>query len=136
MDLLISTTTVPVLAKSNPVRVWANIEWIDTGIEVSEGVVIDIKANGKAITGPINEYGQGVISGPEGQETICYTGEYMCSLDGAPFGALVGRVGESGTPFFIGAGPINSPESGILFLVVNDYSGTYYDNQAGFTVKL
>jgi hypothetical protein len=55
-------------------------------------------------------------------------------LPGARVGALIGRFGEDGAPFLIGAGgtfPVD--QSGELFLRINDNFGMS-DNEGGFTV--
>jgi len=60
----------PVEARAIPIRVPANVEWVDTGIDVVDGETYILKAKGQAITGPLSEYPD-AKSGPEGQETIC-----------------------------------------------------------------
>ena len=140
LALLLSSFFVkPVEARAIPVRVPADVEWVDSGIDVSAEEIFTIKAKGKAITGPLNEY-PGAISGPEGQETICYNGlidgvYYECVLEEVPFGALIGRIGEYGSPFEIGDDTCFTADiSDRLYLAVNDFVGTYGDNLAGFTV--
>lgn len=135
---LLGSIPYRVLAKTSPVRVPADIEWVSTGIFLEEGQTVHLKSTGKAITGPINVY-RGKPSGPEGSPGLgC--GQYEgapppCALDDAPYAALIGRIGPSGDPFLIGgASSFTSPASGNLYLVVNDNLGTYSDNQAGFTV--
>ena len=124
-----------------PIQVPADIEWVSTGIWVYSGEVgasFGIHTTGTAITGPINWYGSGARSGPGGQATPCanVTGvehEYICALEGAPFGMLVGRVGNTVCP--IGdATTITLPASGFLYLAVNDYLGTYWDNNGEFNL--
>ena len=124
----------PVEARAIPLRVPADVEWVDTGIDVVAGN--SLKAKGKAITGPLSEY-PGAISGPGGQITICYDDtidfvDYYCVLEGVPFGALIGKL-DGGDPFLIGSDFVFA-SGGLLSLAVNDFTGTYDDNQAGFTV--
>jgi hypothetical protein len=139
LALLLSSFFVkPVEAKAIPVRVPADVEWVDTGIDVDDGETLNLKAKGMAITGPLNIYPD-AISGPGGQVTICPDVEnptnLVCAMEGKPFGALIGKIGEDGSSFYIGdALSIEAGESGRLYLAVNDYYDTYDDNQAGFTV--
>ncbi len=135
LALLLSSFFVkPVEAKAIPVRVPADVEWVDTGIYVVAGDTL--KAKGKAITGHLSEW-PGAISGPGGQGTNCYDKtidyvDYYCVLEGVPFGALIGKL-DGGDPFLIGTDFVFA-SGGLLSLAVNDFTGTYYDNQAGFTV--
>jgi hypothetical protein len=138
LALLLSSFFVNLVeARSIPVRVPADAYWVDTGIDVEYEEIYTMKANGMAITGRPYEY-PGSISGPGGQEYICSNenGEgYTCVLDGAPFGALIGKIGDEGSSFYIGDATFFEAEfSGRLYLAVNDYYDTYDDNQAGFTV--
>jgi hypothetical protein len=127
------------LAATLSVRVPAGTEWVNSGILVEAGQTVCLTAKGVAITGPLKWF-PGAISGPEGQVWNLGCGEYEgapppCALDGAPYGALVGRVGPSGEPFLIGgASSFSPPASGWLYLTVNDNLGLYLDNLAGFTV--
>ena len=138
---LLGTSSFPVSAATEPVRVPADVEWVSTGISVEKGQIIYLVANGLAITATPNIY-KGSKSGPEGQiqPWALGCGEYEgapppCALDHAPYGALVGRVGPSGEPFLIGGAPMfEAPASGFLYLVVNDNLGFYSDNLGGFTV--
>ena len=134
--VMLSFAAFPVYARTIVARVSAVVEWVDSGIDVSVGETVSLVANGKAITGPLNLY-PGSKSGPEGQlaNPVCMdTVEYTCALEGAPFGALIGKVGS--TVFLIGsAGSFAAPEDGRLYLAVNDFVGEYADNAAGFTVR-
>ncbi len=53
---------------------------------------------------------------------------------GLPSFSLVGRIGESGTPFFVGSGPITLTGSGELYLTYNDW--LYSDNSGGYSVTV
>ena len=127
------------LAASTPVRVPANMVWVDTGIIVEQGQAVHLATKGVAITAFLASF-PGARSGPEGQMDNLGCGEYEgapppCALDGALYGALVGRVGPSGSPFLIGgASSFTPPASGNLHLTVNDNLESYWDNLAGFTV--
>jgi len=126
-----------------PIQVPAETEWVSTGIWVFSsdfGIEIGIHTTGMVATAPISGYGSGAKSGPAGQETICTDApggepEYICALDGYPFGMLVGRIGN--TVFPIGDdSTITLLDSGWLYLAVNDYLGTYWDNNGEFNVLI
>lgn len=133
--LVLGLVAMPVYARSMVVRVPATIEWVDSGIDIEAGDVINLAAHGMAITGPLNEYPD-AKSGPGGQITTCV--DYalpgmVCALSGAPFGALIGKI--DGAVFLVGdAGSFPASSSGRLYLAVNDFAGTYFDNLGGFTV--
>jgi len=126
-----------------PIQVPAATEWVSTGIWVyttDVGLKVNIHTTGTVITAPVNWYGSGARSGPAGQTTNCanVTGvepEYICALDGYPYGMLVGRIGN--TVFPIGDAPnFSLPARGFLYLAVNDYLGTYWDNNGEFSVLI
>lgn len=127
------------LAAPTPVRVPAGAAWVNTGVLVERGQAVHLVALGVAITAPLAWF-PGARSGPDGQTWNLGCGEYEgapppCALDGAAYGALVGRVGASGNPFLIGgASSFIPPASGDLYLIVNDNLESYWDNLAGFTV--
>ncbi len=100
------------------------------------GDVLSLRAHGMAITGPLSEYPD-AISGAGGQITTCNDGALpgmVCALDGAAFGALIGKM-NGGAAFLIGdSSSFVAGASGRLYLAVNDFLGTYDDNLGGFTV--
>ncbi|MFG2873159.1 hypothetical protein [Streptomyces sp. NPDC048338] len=56
---------------------------------------------------------------------------------GQAFGELLGRIGESGTAFSVGAGGmLTAPDSGTLFLRINDADRCLGDNDGSITVAL
>jgi hypothetical protein len=126
-----------------PIQVPADIEWVSTGIWIYSsdiGFDVGIHATGTAITAPINWYGSGARSGPAGQETNCIDmpggePEYICALAGYPYGMLIGRVGNNVFPIGDDAS-FTLPASGWLYLAVNDYLGTYWDNKGEFNVLI
>ena len=123
------------------IRVPADPGWTATGVTLDAGSTYSLHVGGQAITAPASVFapfpgGFGGVSGPEGQPFTCvdFTGG-TCLLDGAPFGALIGRIGD-GTPFVIGAATVlHAQASGLLFLAVNDYL-EFDDNQGGFSVHI
>ena len=111
--------------------------WFDTGVTVTAGQDLDIRAHGHSKTGPLSQF-PGAHSGPDGQPFICPDPggpTTSCGLDGAPYGALIGEIG--GTYFLIGGdfdGP--APASGALRLVINDNQGFSFDNGGGYAVQV
>ena len=116
--------------------------WVSTGISVEEGDPLDVRANGRALTYLPFVWNGGSQSGPNGQYWAdpCMNHPEadptaMCAVDGQPFGALVGRIGNE--TFFIGAdATIAAPMTGELELAVNDYTIYYGDNSGGYAVQV
>ena len=108
--------------------------WVATGVVAGTGDAYDIRADGQVITW-LPPYGMS-LSGPNGQYGVCADDAGLeCVVEGAPWGALVGRFGTEGVPFVIGArGTIEGV--GQLMLAVNDYDGYWFDNGGGFTVRV
>jgi hypothetical protein len=101
-------------------RVPAQAEWCDTGVEVREGQAIYFRVREGRWSNappPAPSYG------PEGG--AAFQGTWV---EGAPLGALVGRVNDA--TFLIGSkSSVTSPASGHLMLAMNDVRGTYGDNR-------
>jgi hypothetical protein len=115
----------PCQRQGNVIRVQANTEWCDTGIQVQRGQHLIFSAQGRWSTG-----GEAIF-GPAGAERR--TPETLTSE--ALHGALIGRAGEQ--TFAIGAGgnlPILS--NGPLYLSTNDVSGRFADNEGFVDVFL
>lgn len=90
-----------------------------TAIEVKAGNTLVFTASGSW------SVGVGVV-GPNGRQDWCecVVAEAVGSGFRGPLGALIGRIGRQGQPFFIGTGTeIKASESGILFLGANDNMG-------------
>jgi len=118
-------------------RLQANASWVDSGFALQAGQQVTITAYGQAITAPINVFGSGSVSGPDGQWNICpnYDGAPPCAMDNAPYGALVGKIGSNGTPFLIGSNYTYTADlSGDLYLAVNDLLPYYIDNYGNYMV--
>lgn len=137
---LLAAAFSPALAATQPIRVAADAGWVETPISVEAGDSVTIKTEGIAITAPIRWYSIDSLSGPAGQTWNLGCGEYEgapepCALDDARYGALVGKVGENGSPFLIGdSTSFEAPADGFLWLAVNDNLIYYDDNEGGFTV--
>jgi hypothetical protein len=121
-------------------RLEANAGWAATGFFVEEGQEVTITAHGRALTAPINFFGPGSISGPNGQVGVfglCPNTDPSppCAMENAPCGALVGKIGEDGEPFFIGSDlTFTAATSGELYLAVNDLLPFYDDNRGNYMV--
>jgi len=107
------------------VRVQANVEWCDTGIQVQRGQRILFVAQGDWSAG------ERLGSGPGGfdrREANTLSAE-------APRGALIGRAG--GHVFTIGASnDIQIQDNGPLHLSMNDVAGGFGDNRGAVDVFL
>ncbi len=119
------------VARSTHFRLPADAGWADSGMVVEAGIPLYIGATGEALTAPLQLY-RNAHSGPAGQPFIC---SESCSMDNAPFGALIGRIGQDGEPFLIGSKyELVSEQGGVLYVAVNDGEGTYDDNAGGFLI--
>jgi hypothetical protein len=123
-----ATTNAAPATPGGPVTVNANQAWTSTGITVTKGQVVTLASSGEvqlsadgndmAMLGG-SKLGRRITNGP---------------LPGALAGALIGRVG-NGQPFGIGdQATLTLPESGVLYLGVND--DNVGDNQGAFTVSV
>jgi len=124
-------------ADSTHFRLEANAGWIDSGYFVEAGGQLRITAYGQAVTAPINVFGSGSVSGPDGQGNICpnYDGAPPCAMENAPYGALVGKIGADGTPFLIGSNfTLTADTAGDFYLAVNDLLPYYSDNYGNYIV--
>lgn len=128
-------------ASTDNVFVAGGAGWVATGVTAAAGDVFDVRADGQSITWLPPVFG-GALSGPDGQSGECHGEvadqvEYVCAMEGARWGALVGRFGESGDPFVIGSrAAIVAEVSGRLMLAVNDYEGYWFDNSGGYAVRI
>ena len=104
--------------------------WTSTAVRVEAGHTVRITATGEVR--PATER-QGVANGPDGLpslEGFPHTLSFPTNvLQGQKHAALIGRIGESGTPFFVGAQKsFTADRGGVLYLGIND---TGVDNNAG-----
>jgi hypothetical protein len=108
------------------VNVGASVPWNDTSIDVRSGQTLYFSASGEV------RWGRDRRDGPEGEDNSPYNaGRPMPNRPGA---SLIGRIGESNDPFFIGRsdGGIRARSSGRLYLGINDEVLT--DNSGTFRV--
>lgn len=102
--------------------------WTRTGIELKAGAQVWFETKGRI------QWGPGRKDGPDGESgSPRNAGRPMPSRNGA---ALIGKIGEQGDPFYIGAdsGPIQVRSGGILFLGIND--DYLQDNSGAFRVTV
>jgi hypothetical protein len=136
--IAVAAGSAPAAAQTvDNVFVPGNAGWVGTGIVAHTGDTFDVTADGQVIT-LLPPRGRSV-SGPDGQSGTCVSvGGYVCAVEEAHWGALIGRIG-TGAPFVIGshAGDVGGGgQSGELMLAVNDYLGYWSDNSGGFAVRV
>jgi hypothetical protein len=96
------------------IRVPGTSDWVSTGLNVRRGQQLTFSANGEVRLGSDTTD----VATPSGSKKNRYSPG--APIPGALAGALIGRIG-NGAPFGIGAqANIAAPESGLLFLRVND----------------
>lgn len=114
--------------RERTVNVAASVPWSDTGIDMRSGQTVYFNANGEV------RWGRDRRDGPEGENNSPRNpGRPMPNRPGA---ALIGRVGDSNDPFFIGGDTagIRVRSSGRLYLGINDEVLT--DNSGAFRVTV
>ena len=105
------------------VTVDAKHPWVDSGLAVRKGERVSFEAIGTVKWGGK----PGKVAGPDGHDAKA----------GKPGkGGLIGRVGFTGKPFPIGSTrtPVTMPQSGKLFLGINDF--IFKDNAGSFMVTI
>lgn len=125
-----ATATPTPSVKTLSVSVPGDQCWIDSGVEIGAGDQVLLSA-----TGSINTWGDksGSNSDPDGQyKKTC--GDVKCPLQGADYGALIGRVGK-GDKFLVGTSMrFSAVADGNLYLTVNDWECS--DNSGEFSVVI
>lgn len=122
--------------------------WFDTGIDVTAGQFLQIKATGKVHYGTkpeqVTDANGGHYSGKKFFETAVFPGTIVCSLIGKVGGSTeldTGAALPEGKPKS-GPGFVGTfyeelvPQSGRLFLGFNDQKHTFGDNDGLFTVTI
>jgi len=95
-------------------RVYAYRGWQSTGVQLSKGDWYTIRAKGTWTYSPIAG-----PNGPEGHRRCRAPSFYPLPNVGG--GALIGRVGEDGKPFYVGKGASGPAErNGTLYLRIDD----------------
>jgi len=108
-------------------RVYAYRDWQSVGVILHSGDRFTIKAKGEWMYTPIGGY-----NGPEGHKI--YWAPSFYPLPGPiTGGCLVGRIGESGQPFYVSRYYVSTAVSdGTLYLRIND--DLLGDNQGFLTI--
>lgn len=112
-------------------RVLAQAEdWRNSGVIVEKGKTYAISAQGKWKIGPVQNW-----TNPDGIGAgIAVIGNIVKE---ASFSALIGKINEQGTPFFIGNKLVLSPqETGTLFYRINDTPEFCGDNDGYVDVEI
>jgi len=111
-------------------RVYAYRGWQSMGVALHPGEVVTITARGKWLYSPKVGY-----YGPEGAPRSKYPAPSHYPLPNGIGGCLIGRIGEDGTPFYVGRQAIiRSGTTGLLYLRINDDIVT--DNDGFVTVEI
>jgi hypothetical protein len=101
------------------VKVNPKVAWQDTGLFLPAGSTARISASGNWSPWPL----AGLWSGPEGNEG------WQGQVSFIPASALMGRLGTSGRPFFIGTdSEFTAKDNGQLYLAMNDVFSALWDN--------
>lgn len=114
-------TAPTVLWDLTPTLFNANTQWTATGFQLSVGDTFAVHVEGFASAWHANATDSRYWFGPDGWgDNIAPSGAGW-PLPGVPSCAVIGRIGDGGSPFFVGKNRIfNSNESGELYLGYND----------------
>ena len=123
------TTGTPAPAAGNGVVVSARQAWTPTGLTVRRGEILTFNATGEIqLSGDVND-----VAASTGSKSGRYAPN--APLPRTLAGALIGRIGTTGTPFGLGnQSTITAPASGELFLGINDDS--FEDNTGELRVEI
>ncbi len=114
VTLAAQATVLPVSQESlaSP-RIFAYRGWQSVGVRVREGDQVRILAQGTWL------YTPGEYHGPEGHRR--YSSPAFYPLPNVPGGALIGRIGEDGAPFYVGQRThLQARAAGLLYLRIDD----------------
>jgi len=110
-------------------RIYAYRSWQSVGLTLHPGEVFTIKAQGRWLYSPDVGY-----HGPQGS-SVQYPAPVYYPLSNKIGGCLIGRVGETGKPFYVGRGTtVQTKVFGPLYLRINDDIVT--DNDGYVTVEV
>ncbi len=113
-------------ALSSP-RIYAYRDWQSLGLQLNPGEVVRLRAQGTWL------YTPGEYHGPEGHHK--YPSPDTYPINRAPGGVLIGRFGETGTPFLVGrGGTFMADVAGRLYLRIND--DILSDNEGFVTIEV
>jgi hypothetical protein len=108
-------------------RIFAYRDWQSVGVQVQAGDVLQIRAKGNWM------YTPGEYHGPEGHAR--YSAPSFYPLPNVQGGALIGRIGENGEPFYVGKRVIwQAEQDGFLYLRIDD--DILSDNDGWVTVEI
>jgi hypothetical protein len=124
------TFTLTEITQTFTVIVPANILWFDTGLKILNGQKVTIR-----VTGNVNTWGGRPKSDSDaGGQTTAFCDDWRCPMAGVSYGALIGRLGVGGSFRVDTAFDFIAPDSGELFLSVNDWA--FADNSGEFIVTI
>jgi hypothetical protein len=110
-----------------PPRIYAYRDWQSVGLYLHAGDTVHIRAQGSWT------YTPGEFHGPEGHAR--YQAPSFYPLPGVRGGALIGRIGETGAPFYVGRRTVQYVNSdGLLYLRIDD--DILSDNEGFVTVEV
>ncbi len=108
-------------------RIYAYRDWQSVGVQVNQGNIIRIRAQGTWL------YTPGEYHGPEGHHK--YRAPNTYPINAIAGGVLLGRIGENGNLFIVGrGGTFYAERSGSLCLRIND--DILSDNEGFVTVEV
>ncbi|MEM7028031.1 MAG: hypothetical protein AAF629_00460 [Chloroflexota bacterium] len=111
----------------NQPRIYAYRDWQSLGVQLERGDMVIINADGTWL------YTPGEYHGPEGSSR--YSAPSFYPLPHVPGGALIGRIGEKGEPFYVGkSSRFQAYTSGVLYLRIDD--DMLSDNEGSVTVEV
>jgi len=107
-------------------QVYASRGWTDTGVDLRSQDLVVLARGRVSVTPELSV-------GPAGDSSGMARGTPL--VGSFPFGALIGRIGDAGTPFLVGSRlTLPLTERGRLYLSVNDRTTT--DNKGAFDVEI
>jgi len=107
--------------------------WTDTGIDLEAGDEITVAASGTFYDDVVNQPTRSY--GPDGVEDLA--GEHVYDQYDFNHAALMGRIGEGGSPFFVGADArIVATETGRLFFGIHDFPASDNGGEYGVVLRV
>jgi glucose dehydrogenase len=107
--------------------IFAYRDWQSTGVYVDTDEIVQVRATGQWM------YTPGEWNDANGHRRYRAPGFYP--LPGVGGGALIGKVGDNGIPFFVGEhGMVRTRETGILYLRIDD--DILSDNEGDLLVQV